>query len=411
MNKAYLKTLKLPDSPGVYYFLGKNKKILYIGKATSLKNRVRSYFTDDIMEKRSELIANMVTEAESIDVTETESVLEALILETNLIRTHKPRYNTKSKDDKSYNHLIITNEDWPRLLVVRGRDLSEKFLKEEIKEEFGPFPSGGLLKDALKITQKLFKFYDTKTPIGAEKTKMARGKIDFNRQIGLYPDNSQREDYLKTIRHLKLFFQGKKQAVVKELEAEMKRRAKAQEFELANKVKKQIFALKHIEDISLIKNEYDSTEGNMAARVEAYDIAHMNGQDMVGVMVVVQNSETVKSEYRKFKIKTLKQANDPAALTEVLKRRFTHPEWVNPDIIVVDGNDIQKNAAERVLLELSLDIPVVAVVKDERHKASRLIAPANILNKYKFDILLANSESHRFAINYYRKESRKRALK
>lgn len=410
MKKESLKNLNLPDEPGVYYFLGENKKILYIGKATSLRNRVRSYFASDIIEKRSPLISNMVDACVSIEFTETESVLEALILETNLIRTHKPRYNTKSKDDKSYNRLVITNEEWPRVLVVRERDLSEKFLDSEIIEDFGPYPNGNLLRDALKVVRKLFKYYDTKTPIGQEKTKMARGKIDFNRQIGLYPDESQREEYLRTIRHIRLFFQGKKKKVLKELETEMMKSAKAERFEEANKLKKQIFALKHIEDISLIKNESQSHLGALGGRVEAYDIAHMFGKDMVGVMVVVQNGETLKSDYRKFKIKTLEQANDPAALTEVLRRRLSHDEWPTPDIIVVDGNSIQKNAAEKVLSELKLSIPVVAVVKDDKHKFSRLIVTPEIETKYKYDILLANAESHRFAINYYRNESRKRAV-
>ena len=111
MTKNQIKFDTLPDAPGVYFFLGANKKILYIGKATSLRNRVRSYFAADIAEKRSELIFNMVVEAKTVEVTETDSVLEALILETNLIRTHKPRYNTRSKDDKSYNHLVITKEE------------------------------------------------------------------------------------------------------------------------------------------------------------------------------------------------------------------------------------------------------------------------------------------------------------
>ena len=90
MNKTDLGNLKLPDTPGVYFFLGSKKKILYIGKATSLRNRVRSYFTADIKEKRSELIEKMVIEAKTVEFTETDSVLEALILEANLIRTHKP---------------------------------------------------------------------------------------------------------------------------------------------------------------------------------------------------------------------------------------------------------------------------------------------------------------------------------
>lgn len=408
MQKEHLAKNILPEAPGVYFFLSAQKKILYIGKATSLKQRVRSYFAADIKEKRSELIENMVLEAASVEHTETDSVLEALILETNLIRTHKPRYNTKSKDDKSYNHLVITNEEWPRVLVVRGRDLTEKFLSEEIKYEFGPFPSGVLFREALKIVRKLFKYYDTKNPVGTERTKMARGKLDFNRQIGLYPDPEHKEEYLRTIRHLRLFFEGKKQTIIKELEVDMMRAAKREEFEVASKIKKQIFALKHIEDIALVKSDYQVPDNARGVRVEAYDIAHMSGQDMVGVMVVVQNSEPMKSEYRKFKIKTLKQANDPAALTEVLKRRFTHPEWTNPGLIVVDGNAIQINAAKSLLATLGLDIPVVSVVKNERHRASKILAPEDILKRHKFDILLANAESHRFAIGYYRKTARKR---
>ena len=146
MTKEKLNLKKIPDEPGVYFFLGSKKEILYIGKATSLNSRVRSYFSKDLKEKRSELIEQMVQISKSIDWTVTDSVLEALILETNLIRTHKPRFNTISKDDKSYNHLVITNEEWPRLLVVRGKDLTEKFSENEIKYHFGPFPSGSLFK-------------------------------------------------------------------------------------------------------------------------------------------------------------------------------------------------------------------------------------------------------------------------
>jgi len=408
MNLTNLKNAHLPESPGVYFFLDKRKKILYIGKATSLKNRVKSYFTADIIEKRSALIAKMVFESTAVDFTETDSVLEALILETNLIRTHKPHYNTKSKDDKSYNHLIITNEEWPRVLVVRERDLTYKFADNEIKDSFGPFTSPTLLRDALKIVRKLFQYYDTKKPVDSESTKFTKGIINFNRQIGLYPDPNQKQEYKTTIRHIRLLFQGKKHKIILELEKEMKQLAKLEKFELAQLKKKQIFALKHIEDISLIKADKYSAYDKNLLRVEAYDVAHHAGQDMVGVMVVVAGSEPVKSEYRKFKIKTLKSANDPAALVEMLERRLKHPEWPFPSIIAVDGNEIQINAARKVLEKLNLNIPVVSVVKDDRHKASRVIAPPDLLKKYKYDILLANSEAHRFAIGFYRKLANKR---
>jgi len=410
MQKTDLKTNDIPDAPGVYFFLDSKKQILYIGKATSLKNRVRSYFASDLKEKRSELIENMVIEATAVEVTQTDSVLEALILETNLIRTHKPRYNTRSKDDKSYNHLVITNETWPRVLIVRGKDLTEQFTEKEIKYHFGPFPSGGLLREALKIVRKLFQYYDTTEPVGSEKTKLAKGKVDFNRQIGLYPNHTDKAVYDRTIGHLKLFFQGKKRQIIKELTKDMMKLAKEQKFEEANRIKRQIFALEHIQDIALIKAERATARSGQVFRIEAYDIAHMDGKDMVGVMTVFEGSEPKKDEYRKFKIKTLKNANDPAALKEVLQRRLTHTEWSFPNIIVVDGNEVQKRTAELILAELGLLVPVVAVVKDDRHKAHHLLGPAALIESHKLEILHANAEAHRFAITYFRHKQRIRAL-
>ncbi len=408
MQKDTFDQLTLPDKPGVYFFLGKHKKILYIGKATSLRNRVRSYFAPDLVVKRSELIAQMVAEAETVEVTETDSVLEALLLETNLIRTHKPHFNTRSKDDKSYNHVIITNEEWPRVLVVRGKDLREGNIEEKIKYHFGPFPSSGLLREALKIIRKLFQYYDTKDPVGSERTKFARGKVDFNRQIGLYPHESNREQYLKTIKHLRWFFEGKKQRVIKALEKEMMTAAKAEEFEVANHLKKQIFALQHIQDISLIKvDRLDSRTGE-SLRIEAYDVAHHQGQSMVGVMTVLEGSEPRKSDYRKFNIKSVKDANDPAALKELLERRLGHPEWPLPNIVVVDGNAVQKKVAEKLLAEAELLIPVVAVVKDDRHRPNHLLGTQALIDANKLEILHANAEAHRFAISFHRQKQRKR---
>ena len=352
----------------------------------------------------------MVQISKSIDWTVTDSVLEALILETNLIRTHKPRFNTISKDDKSYNHLVITNEEWPRLLVVRGKDLTEKFSENEIKYHFGPFPSGSLFKEALKIVRKLFKFYDTKEPVGKEKTKLSKGRIDFNRQIGLYPDQTNKKDYQKTIKHIRLFFEGKKQQVIKELEKDMLQAAKAENFEEANSLKKRIFALNHIQDVALIKDSNRAYRDENSIRIEAYDVAHLGGKDMVGVMTVIEGGEPKKSEYRKFKIATIDRSNDPGALKEILERRLTHLEWPLPQVIVVDGSTAQKNAAEFVLKKVGVAIPVVAVVKDDRHKPIRLIAARKLIEQFQMDILHANAEAHRFSLSYHRqKRNRKLA--
>ena len=410
MTKTDLAKKKLPDAPGVYFFLGARKEILYIGKATSLKNRVRSYFAADVKEKRSELIENMVKEAKTVEWTVTDSVLEALILETNLIRTHKPRFNTRSKDDKSYNHLVITDEEWPRVLVVRGKDLATCYDECPLKYEFGPFPSGQLFREALKIVRRLFKFYDTKHTIGTEKSTVVKGKIDFNRQIGLYPSEENRTEYLRTIRHIKLFFEGKKAQIIKELEKEMMQHAKAEQFEAANVIKKRIFALLHIQDIALIKDESRVYRDDKRIRIEAYDVAHLQGSDMVGVMTVLEGGEPAKGEYRKFKIRSLSSANDPAALKELLARRLKHPEWPFPQLIVVDGNSVQKRAAELVLKQQGFIIPVVAVVKNVKHQPERLIGQKDILLKQQSGILLANAEAHRFSIAFHRTKRRKSAL-
>lgn len=401
-DKFEAKNKRIPDAPGVYFFLGQRKEILYIGKATSLKNRVRSYFVDDILEKRSPLIEKMVAESKGVEWTATDSVLQALLLETNLIRTHRPLYNTISKDDKSYNHVVITNEEFPRVLVVRGKDLVIQFDTEGIRSVFGPFTSGTALKDALKIIRKIFQFYDTRSSLADTASKMARGKIDFNRQIGLYPANMSKEEYVRTIRHIELFFQGKTDSVLKDLERQMKLYARQQKFEEALLIKKKIFALTHIQDVALIKERDREYRDEKSFRIEAYDVAHIAGTDMVGVMTVVEGGELQRSEYRKFKIKTVTGANDPKALEEVLVRRLGHSEWLLPQCIVVDGNTIQKNRAEKVLKKVGIHIPVVAVVKDEHHRPKKLLGPQNLVQLYERDILQANAEAHRFSIGYHR---------
>lgn len=406
MLKTDFQKKKLPDAPGVYYFLGKRKEILYIGKATSLRSRVRSYFDDDIHEKRSTLIANMVLEAKSLAWTETPSVLEALILEVNLIRTHKPRCNTISKDDKSYNHLVITKEEYPRVLVIRGKDLEGHY--DEYSYVFGPFPQGQLFREALGLVRKLFKFYDERAKINPKASKLARGTLDFNRQIGLYPDGVSKAEYARTIRHIRMFFEGKKEAVIKDLEKEMMKLAKREEFEEANILKRRVFALRHIQDVSLMKDEFRVHKDDRSFRIEAYDVAHMGGKDMVGVMTVVEGREVSPGEYRKFIVRDCEGSNDPKALRELLERRFHHPEWKFPDLIVVDGSTAQKNVAERVVKQQNLLIPVVGVVKNDKHKPERIIGPAKLIADHEKAIILANGESHRFAITFHRK---KRGLK
>lgn len=401
-----MKTLikKLPDHPGVYIFRGTKRAILYVGKATSLRTRVQSYFRRDLIATRGPIIVGMVEAAQSIDFIETDSVLEALILEAHLIKKYLPPYNTKEKDNKSFNFVVITKEDYPRVITMRSRELESSSLK--VKYSFGPFPQGTVLRDALKIVRKIFPFRDKCVP--------GKGVPCFNAQIGLCPGVCAgiitKNEYAKTIARIKLFFEGKKNILIRNLERDMKTAAREQKFEEASRIKKMLFALTHIHDVALLKTSFEqklsSTE---SVRIEAYDVAHISGTNTVGVMTVVENEQVQKSQYRKFKIKTSKN-DDNASLREMLSRRFGHPEWPMPKIIVVDGSTAQVNTAQKALSEWGLQIPVLGVVKDEHHRPKNILGKKDLVEKYGNAILLANSEAHRFAIAYHR-DLRGRELK
>ena len=215
------KKLKLPDKSGVYFFLGpskggrKKKEILYIGKATSLRDRVRSYFANDVINTRGLLIVDMVFKADRVKFIETDSVLEALILEASLIKKHKPKYNTKEKDNKSFNYVCITREKLPRVIIKREREIKNKFFlnfsplhpspteryprDRKIQKEFilssmfGPFTNGGQLKEALKIIRPIFPYLDEKS----------KNHYNFYKQVNLVPDINTKEgieQYKKNIK-------------------------------------------------------------------------------------------------------------------------------------------------------------------------------------------------------------------
>lgn len=406
MNSQFLKTLNLPDAPGVYFFKDQEGNILYIGRATSLKDRVKSYFGDDLIHTRGPLLVDMMTKATTVDCSEADSVLEAIILENNLIKEHQPYFNTREKDNKSYNYVIITDEEFPRVMLVRGRNLeivSKELLKFKIKKQFGPYPEGGLLREALRIIRKIFPFRDAKAIIPHQES--------FYRSLGLSPKTDSPEakkEYQKTIRNLILFFQGKKKELVKMLEKEMAEYAKNLQFEKADEVKRTLYALTHIEDVALIRRENDTSRSGF--RIEAYDIAHMSGKNAVGVMVVGYDHEIEKSEYRKFRI-ILSKNDDTGNLKEVLTRRFKHPEWTMPNLLVIDGGVGQFNAAKELLATLGLSIPIVSVVKNDAHKPTHFLGDEKIVADYKDVILKLNFEAHRFGIAYHKNLRKRNFLK
>lgn len=404
MDKLKLveKIKKFPDTPGIYVMRGARREILYIGKATSLKHRVISYFQRP-QESRIEL---MLGQVETIEIQRTDSVIEALLLENNLIKKLEPKYNIKLKDGKTYLGILVTKEDWPRVLPARLNK------KTPAGEFFGPFPSSKEVGDALQILRKLFPFRVSCVP--------ESGKACFEYHMGMCPGvcfgKLSQAEYAETIKQLKLFLRGKKKEAIRSLQTEMKIKSKNMEFEKAARLRDQIFALQHIQDVALIRDEALDGLKPLPARIEAYDISNISGQFSVGSMVVFTDGLIDKSQYRKFKIKTVNPpaggADDIASLKEVISRRLNHPEWKMPEIILVDGGQGQVNGIKEILSEHKIDIPVIGIAKGPKRDRNDIITSDPSTGSGQVDIdkkllIRLRDEAHRFAISYYRTLHRK----
>jgi excinuclease ABC subunit C len=402
-------------------------RVLYVGKAGNLRRRVASYFS----RAHDARIEKLVSEINRIEHRETETVIEALVLEAALIKELRPPYNIKEKDDKSFLFVEITGEEWPRVILVRGKDRDQKRehphttsadRRIDMGACFGPFTSASSIREALKILRRIFP-YNTLTPTQIKKYK--RPCLDY--ELGLCPGacagRANKKEYSKTLRHLKLFFTGGKKKIIASLKKEMSAASRAQEYERAEKLKRQIFALEHIQDAAIIGS--DETYGGGTSvyrntrRIEGYDISNISGTSAVGSMVVFTDGVPDKSQYRKFKIKTVCGANDVAMLREVLTRRLQHSvkhsvfdrrslggstsKWPLPQLILIDGGLPQVNAARAVLAEFKLNIPLVGLAKGPDRKKNALVGDAVPKWTNLPTLIRLRDEAHRFAITYHRR--------
>lgn len=417
-----IKNQSLPDSPGVYFFYNKVGFLLYVGKATSLKKRVGSYFT----KAHDRRIAEMVEQIVRIDYIETPTVIEALVLEANQIKARRPKYNILERDDKSFLYLTITNENFPRPILYRGLEL-ERFgvnpfsqelspkAKKQFLAVFGPYTSSAALRKALDLVRKIIPWSDCQPPAITGKTK-ACFNVHIGRCPGVCSGAISKQDYRKIIKQLVLFFEGKKLRLVSQMKKDMTKSSKENKFEEAAKLRNKIFALEHIQDVAVISREdYDlpltkiKTEGtDVMGRIEAYDISNISGTSSVGSMVVFEEGQPIKKLYRKFKIKTIKGTNDVAMLEEVLRRRLKHTEWPLPEVFIIDGGEGQINRVARVLYEAGVKTPLIGIAKGFNRKQDRLVFDNNnrelarlaVVGKEIFQ--QARDEAHRFAVKYHR---------
>ena len=407
----------IPRTSGIYIFRGTRNTILYVGRATDLRSRVRSYFSDTLLGTRGPRLTEAIEKTKTVETVPTDSVLEAYILEAHLIKTHEPMYNVVDKDDRSFQYVCITDEEFPRVLTVRGRTMG-RGAAVPCRHMFGPFPRGGMLRDALRTVRKILPYRDTCVPYDGKTDKKPRPCL--RAELGLCPGvcdgTMNAADYAKRIREIVMLFRGRKKELVRNLERTMKTHAKRLEFERAEEVRRRIFALTHIRDIALIKGDVtepfgDAGKPSRSFRIEAYDIAHLAGTDTVGVMVVMEDDEPAHAEYRTFTIRDATPGDDIGALREMLGRRINHPEWRFPNLIVTDGGAAHMAAAEKVLRNGGMTVPVVSVVKNEKHMPRAVLGPDEYARGREKTVIRANAEAHRFAVSRHRKKRTKSLLR
>ncbi|MBI4215259.1 MAG: GIY-YIG nuclease family protein [Parcubacteria group bacterium] len=396
------KIKSLPQTPGVYLFKDNRGTPLYVGKASHLKNRVNSYFLGK--DTRGEKIAAMLSQVSDIEVIETDSALEAVILEANLIKKYQPKYNVKEKDNRSFCYAVITREEFPRVLIYRERELdSQKISPASIAYKFGPFPSRRELEICLKAIRRIFPYHSRQ-----EESEKHCLDYQLGRCPGPFGGRITLGEYRRNIQGIRLLLAGKKRQLIPRLEKEMLKASNGLNFVKAERLKKTLNALKFIQDIALIRA--DALLGSHSGlRIECYDISDISGAYTVGSMAVFRDGQSDRSQYRKFRVKTIKGINDIGAMREVLTRRLRHSEWPRPDLIILDGGQGHLNMGKSALSELSLNIPIAAAAKGPARKkldiyGSEDIADPKILEVLKNDKLIRQirDEAHRFAIKYHR---------
>lgn len=367
MNTALEAKLKtLPREPGVYFHKAKSGEVIYVGKAAILKNRVRQYFQSK-KDFDTKTLA-LVSEIHDTEWVTTESEIDALFLESEMVKRYMPRYNVLLRDDKSQVFVRIdTKSEWPTVTCTRNP-------ADDRAEYYGPFYNSAAIKKALRYLRKVFPYYIT-----PPETRSSR----LEEQIGLNPPGSwTRAEYMSNLRKLIRYIKGERVTLTREIEHQMKIAAKAQRFEeaarLRNRLKylselqrKIMFGDREFMDISKDKALTDLAHilglAGPPGRIEGYDISHHGGSNVVASMVVFTNGVSDRSEYRKFKM-TTQRNDDTANMRETLMRRLGErniKSWGVPNLIIIDGGKGQLDAAGSAMVESGREIPMISIAKRE----------------------------------------------
>jgi excinuclease ABC subunit C len=428
MNEKLAAKLKtLPGSPGVYFHKNAKGEIIYVGKAAVLKNRVRQYFQDSrVRDAKTDVLVGEIADTDWIVV---ESEIDALFLESEMVKRYKPRYNILLMDDKSQSFIRIPmHEPYPAITFTRQP-------LDDGADYYGPYYNAFAVKKALRYLRKAFP-YSTHA--------VMPNRLCLQYHLGLCPGVEEQKissaDYKKTLKKLIMYLKGERVQLIKQLESEMNVAAKHHDFELAAKRRNQIINLRALQKQILFSDrEFKDLSKDQALsglhkllgvpiphRIEGYDISHMSGTNNVASMVVATNGLADKAEYRKFKMR-IPGNNDFAHMNEVILRRFSgkHLDWPKPDLLLIDGGKGQLGAALDALEERGVAIPAVGLAKRLEeiviHKTrsgvtlDRSAYPdAYITENEDFYVVLLpkdshivklvqriRDESHRFAVSYH----------
>lgn len=367
MNKKLeTKLTTLPRSPGVYFHKAKNGEVIYVGKAAVLKNRVRQYFQNS-RDFDAKTIA-LVNEIDDVDWIETESEIDALFLESEMVKRYMPRYNVLLRDDKSQIYIRIDmKSEWPTVTTTRHP-------VDDGAEYFGPYYNGYAVKKALRYLRRTFPFY-VKPPRPGDSTLEA--------SIGLVPPPTMSsKEYKDVLRKLIRYFEGGRKKLVKELERDMKLAAKLHDFENAALLRNRLRNLMELQQrIMFGDKEFLSISKDQALadlrdvlglvkaprRIEGFDISHMGGTNVVASMVVFSNGVSDRAEYRKFKTR-IDQNNDFVNMNETIQRRFSEKNikaWGIPNLVLIDGGKGQLDAALSARDLAGFDVPCIGLAKKE----------------------------------------------
>ncbi len=401
-------------------FKDEKRKILYVGKAKDLKKRVSSYFSNKALDAKTITLVSQIRDIKTISVA---SEIEAFLLESELIKKHRPFYNIKLVDDKSYPMIEVTNNGNPSVTLTRKKiDKNAKY--------FGPYSDASALKAVLRLLRRIFPYQSVKNH---PKRKCLYYHIGLCPCVPAEPQNLQ--VYKKNLSSIEKFLMGKKELVINNLVKERDDFSKKEEFENASAVQERIDRINLITSSTFepfhyiekpdfyyerIRNELTSLvellkpyfpDLKKLTRIECYDISNISGKNATGSMVVFENGDKKSSEYRRFKIKTKDTPDDFFMMSEMLARRFKKQDWPSPDLVIIDGGKGQVSAALKSLASQSVKFPLVGLAKKEE----TIIVPLKNIRSLEFaEVRLPKStpginlvrrirdEAHRFAITYHR---------